>query len=124
MSSPSNNVLIRLTLAMNDASASPRSNLEPGKNFLNRDPHQRDWNQHLPAKPHDLIVSVARKCGPEPQKYAQQHEHLQHQPVRTVPNQQAQAPHMANRVVGADVAIERAQPAAEKEHRSERRDKD
>src|SRR5271155_2071277 len=98
MSSPSNSVLIGLILAMNDPSAAPRSNLKPSKSFLDRDPHQGDRNQHLPAEPHDLIVAVARKRGSQPQEYAQQEEHLQHQPVRAVPNQQAQAPHMAQRI--------------------------
>ena len=31
-------------------------------------PGDGDWNEHLPAQAHDLIVSVARKTGAEPQK--------------------------------------------------------
>src|SRR5580692_3179494 len=117
-SSLSRNVFIGLLIAIDrtpfratSRSGPPRADSPPSHQPLDSDPHERHRDEHLPSEAHDLVVAIAWKCGTEPQKKAQQHENLQHQPVAAW---RAQA-----RVADAWIVLQGTEPAAEEEYRGQ-----
>src|SRR5690606_25854452 len=78
-------------------------------------PDQRHRNEDLPAKPHDLVVPIARERGAEPDEQRDDEEGLEEQP----------AP--AHQPGGQETEFEereRRLPAAEEHDRRERREQD
>ena len=122
-SSHSANVLMMLRMVM--LTTAPRPDLEVHHHAFDHDPDDGHRNQDLPAETHDLVVAVARERGAEPEEQEQEEEQscsnsqwkpsLSSQPSNGI---------VAQRSVRGDVAVERAQPAAEEEHRGQRRDQD
>ena len=47
-------------------------------------PYQRNWYKHLPPQAHDLIVAIARKRCPKPQKEENQKAHFGQKPKNAV----------------------------------------
>src|SRR5882672_11780316 len=93
-------------------SVAPGPELEIGHEALDADPDDRDRDQHLPAKAHDLVKAVAREGRADPEIDEEEEADLEEQP------EEARAPEHAAE------ALERREPAAEKEHGGERRDQD
>src|SRR4051794_11168232 len=90
---------------------SPGSDFQVSEHAFNRDPDDGHRNQDLPAETHDLVVSVARERGAEPQETEQEEEQLGEQPMETIAQHRTHERHIADRGVSRKVTIERTEPA-------------